>query len=210
MPRPLRPRRAVDTSSATARPVRGMSRVRRHDVAPCAASAGGAQSLRTRPRRNFAIPSRSKYALARALLQLALLQAAGARVSEAFAPLRAMGNRTSHMHASFMRAPFGREAIAAAQESAATTRHARRRPANAQRSARSASTRSRAATKRATLRVVQSSSLHALLTRLKRAAEFSSDKIAAALPAFHVINHVAGSCLEWLSRGALTRSEHER
>jgi hypothetical protein len=53
-----------------------------------------------------------------------------------------------------------------------------------------------------------------LLTLLKPAVEFSSDKIAPAWVRFHVINYVAGSCLELAFTGwievALTRSEHER
>jgi hypothetical protein len=201
MPHPSRPRGACNVSaagaqryaSATARPDRSVIGVRRQDVSR-EQSRGRAHSLSTRLRRNFPRAPRSRPALAQGLPR------------EPFAPLRAMGNRTSHMHTSFMRAPFGEaSSIDGVQHKAATARHASRRPSPMMRAERATSS----------LHGASTSSCRPVLMLLKHAVEFSSNKIAAASRGFHVMKHVAGSCLDavtWLARlnVALTRSEHER
>lgn len=155
-----------------------------------------------RPWRNFPLASRrwqqSWRALARRLLNAAIAppRTRGAGMVSTRLRTFAMGTYFVGTHT---RDTSGRSAM---QHVTATTRHVRRH---------AASTRSCARTEGS--RDVRASMFRALLTLLKRAAEFSSDKIAPAFPGFHVMNDVAGSCLERAVTRfeiALTRSEQER
>jgi hypothetical protein len=214
MPRSSCLRGASPTSSTTAWPDRDRVAARRYDAPVRERSRGFVLSSRSRRRRNFP-PASWQWQLGWRVLARSLL-------SRPFTPRRTAGVHALSLRAARIRifamgtfsagtlagrTSFGSpSSCSAVQHGAATRRHVRRGASNVR-----AGTRARLTLHHA----ARPSSFRELLTLLKRAVEFSRDKIAPALPGFHVMNE-RGWLLLRSSRSlarfevALTRSEHER